>query len=70
MLESEHKQTEVRDQIDRAGNQDYQRKLAISLVSCLGFEGAVHACHANAWDGVLKSVIALREAGGGDTSRA
>ncbi len=58
------------NQIDQTGNQDYQRKLAISLVSSLGTEGAIHACQANTWDGVLKWVIALRETGQGDTRRA
>ncbi len=57
-------------QFDQTGNQDYQRKLAISLVSSLGTEGAIHACQANSWDGVLKCVIALRETGQGDTRRA
>ncbi len=56
------------NQIDQTGNQDYQRKLAISLVSSLGTEGAIHACQANSWVGVLKWVIALGEAGEGDTS--
>ncbi len=58
------------NQIDQTDNQDYQRKLAISLVSSLGTEGAIHACQANTWDGVLKWVIALRETGQGDTRRA
>ena len=58
------------NQIDQTGNQDYQRKLAISLVSSLGTEGAIHACQANSWDGVLKWVIALRETGQDDTRRA
>ncbi len=58
------------NQIDQTGNQNHQRKLAISLVSSLGTEGAIHACQANSWDGVLKWVIALRETGQGDTRRA
>ncbi len=58
------------NQIDQTGNQDYQRKLAISLVFNLGTEGAIHACRANSWDGVLKWVIALRETGQDDTRRA
>ncbi len=57
------------NQIDQTDNQDYQRNLAISLVSSLGTEGAIHVCQANTWDGVLKWVIALREAGQGDTRR-
>ncbi len=57
-------------QFDQTGNQDYQKKLAISLASSLGTEGAIHACQANSWDGVLKWVIALRETDQGDTRRA
>ena len=32
------------NQIDQTDNQDYQRNLAISLVSSLGTEGAIHVC--------------------------
>ncbi len=42
-----------------ADNQVYQRKLAISLISSLGVDGANHACQANGWDGVLNWVMAL-----------
>ena len=56
------------NQIVQTGNQDYQRKLAISLVSSLGTKGAIYACQANVWDGVLTWVVALGEAGEGDTS--
>ncbi len=31
----------------------YQEQLAHSLLNCLGWEEAVHACQANTWDGVL-----------------
>ncbi len=31
----------------------YQEQLALSLLNCLGWEEAVHACQANTWDGVL-----------------
>ena len=31
----------------------YQEQLALSLLNCLGWEEAVHACRANTWDGVL-----------------
>ncbi len=39
-----------------------QEKLALSLVESLGFEGAVHACRANSWDGVLRCVLAVHGA--------
>ncbi len=58
------------NQIDQTGNQDYQRKLAISLVSSLGAEGAIHVCQANSWEGVLKWVSALKETDEGDASSA
>ena len=57
-------------QIDQIEEQDHQKRLAISLVVNLGFEGAVHSCQANSWAGVLKWVIALRETDQGDTRRA
>ena len=55
-------------QTDQILEQDHQKRLAISLVSSLGTEGAIHACQANSWDGVLKWVIALKETGEGDTN--
>jgi hypothetical protein len=57
-------------QIDDAANQDYLRKLAISLISSLGVDGAIHVCQANSWDGVLNWVMALGETGEARTSRA
>ncbi len=44
------------------GSEDrsHQEKLAVSLVQSLGHEGAVHACQANSWDGVLEYVLSLR----------
>ena len=41
----------------------HQEKLAFSLVQSLGIEGAIHACQANSWDGVLQYVLSFR----GDT---
>ncbi len=38
----------------------HQKKLAVSLIQSLGIEGAIHACQANSWDGVLKCVLLLR----------
>ncbi len=46
-----------------AGNRDYQRELAISLVGCMGVERALHACQANGWDGVLEKVLCYRGKG-------
>ncbi len=46
-----------------ADDHDYQRKLAISLISSLGVDGANHACQANGWDGVLNWIMALGEIG-------
>ena len=57
-------------QFDQIEEQDHQKRLAISLVVNLGFEGAIHSCQANSWDGVLKWVIVLRETGQGDICRA
>ncbi len=34
----------------------HQEKLAFSLVQNLGIDGAIHACQANSWDGVLEYV--------------
>ncbi len=41
-------------------DRSHQEKLAFSLVQSLGIEGAVHACQANSWDGVLEYVLSLR----------
>ncbi len=53
-----------------ADNQDYQRRLAISLISSLGVDGANHVCQANGWDGVLNWVMALEETGKARTGGA
>lgn len=39
-------------------NRNNQKSLAETLIACLGFEGALHACQANTWDGVLVHVMA------------
>ncbi len=57
-------------QFDQIEEQDHQKRLAISLIVNLGFEGAVHSCQANSWAGVLKWVFALKETNEGDTSSA
>ena len=44
----------VNEQAD--DNRHYQEQLARNLVNCLGREGAIHACQANAWDGVLQAL--------------
>ncbi len=40
-----------------AGNRDYQRELAESLIRCMGVEPAFHVCRANGWGGVLEKVL-------------
>ncbi len=42
----------------------HQETLAVSLIESLGLEGAIHACRANSWDGVLRYVMSLHGAGG------
>lgn len=56
------------DETDRLANRSYQDRLADSLIATLGVEGAAHACQANAWDGVLASV--LSRAGAADSPDA
>ena len=41
-------------------NHPYQARLAESLISTPGLEGAAHACQANTWDGVLQCVLAYQ----------
>lgn len=38
-----------------------QAKLAESLITKLGFKGAVQACRSNAWDGILEFVLLLED---------
>ena len=38
----------------------HQEQLAFSLVDSLGIDGAIHACQANSWDGVLVYVLGFR----------
>ena len=42
----------------------HQEELAVSLIESLGFEGAIHACRANSWDGVLRYVMSFHGADG------
>ncbi len=57
-------------QFDQIEAQNHQKKLAMSLVVNLGFEGAIHSCQANSWEGVWKWVFALKETDEGDASSA
>ena len=41
---------------------NHQEELAVSLIESLGFEGAIHACRANSWDGVLRYVVSFHGA--------
>ncbi len=42
----------------------HQETLAVSLIESLGIEGAMHACRANSWDGVLRYVMSFHGAEG------
>lgn len=46
------------EQSTAESNRHHQEQLAASLVNTLGVEGAMHACQANAWAGVLECVLA------------
>ena len=48
------------DEPGGAERRSHQEKLAFSLVESLGVEGAIHACQANCWDGVLEYVQSFR----------
>ena len=48
------------DEPGGAEQRSHQEKLAFSLVESLGVEGAIHACQANCWDGVLVCVQSFR----------
>ena len=45
------------DRMDAINNRMRQEKFADSLIACLGVDGAIHACRANVWDGVLGLVL-------------
>ncbi|MDH3472604.1 MAG: hypothetical protein OEM59_02835 [Rhodospirillales bacterium] len=45
------------DRRDAPENHSYQEELARNLMECLGREGAIHACQANGWDGVLNFLL-------------
>lgn len=44
-----------------------QAQLAASLIQSLGVEGAIYACQANTWDGVLDCVMAHQAGAPQDT---
>ncbi len=56
---------ELTDGNDGPEPRSHQETLAVSLIESLGFEGAIHACRANSWDGVLRYVMSLQGAGHG-----
>ena len=37
----------------------YRRRLALGLIGSVGYDGAVRYCRNNAWDGVLRAILAL-----------
>lgn len=41
----------------RNGKYAGQARLAVSLVEALGLDGAISACRANGWDGVLACLL-------------
>ena len=43
-------------------NAGYQRRLAESLISSMGPDEAIHWCHVNGWEGVLRVLLALQSA--------
>lgn len=48
--------------------QSAQTKLAETLVDSLGLDGAIHACHANGWDGVLAAILGRGQHRGATTN--
>lgn len=46
---------------DLGDNRQYQSELARSLLDCLGRDGAIHACQANGWDGILDFLLAKED---------
>ncbi len=48
----------------RPEERSHEEVLAVSLIESLGFEGAMHACRANSWDGVLRYVMSFHGADG------
>ena len=51
--------TELTDGSGGPEARSHQEKLAFSLVQNLGIDGAIHACRANSWDGVLEYVLSF-----------
>ena len=45
------------NRIDAIDKRKRQEKFADSLIECLGVDGAIRACRANVWDGVLGLVL-------------
>jgi hypothetical protein len=45
------------DRTTEIDNRSHQEMLADSLIEYLGVDGAIHACQANIWDGVLDVVL-------------
>ena len=43
----------------------FQRRLALSLIGSVGYDGAVRYCRNNAWDGVLRAILELPRDGDG-----
>jgi hypothetical protein len=62
------------NRIDAIDKRKRQEKFADSLIECLGVDGAIRACRANVWDGVLGLVLSAerctREGAGDIRTRA
>ena len=56
---------ELTDENGESEQRSHQETLAVSLIESLGCEGAIHACRANSWDGVLRYVMSFHGAGHG-----
>ncbi len=54
---------DLTDRRRESEERSHQEKLALSLIQSLGFDGAIHACQANSWDGVLRCILSFRGAG-------
>ena len=39
----------------------HQRQLARSLIESVGYDAAIRYCQSNAWDGVMWSVLTIRD---------
>jgi hypothetical protein len=50
------------------GDRTEQARLALTLIDSLGLDGAIFACRANGWDGVLDLLVGGGREGRGPTT--